>query len=107
MAAIQIEEQVVQLDANARRAVVALVTQSKEDVRLAAVSGTRHHHTVSLCTFTVVCTMLPIGYAVEEKLLRIFLFYFYLYNFLNQEYGQLKEEKGFSKKVSKNSQMPI
>lgn len=39
MAAVQTEEQVVQLDAHAGRAVVALVTQSEEDVRLAAVSN--------------------------------------------------------------------
>lgn len=38
VAAVQAEEQVVQLDANASRAVVALVAQSEEDVRLAAVS---------------------------------------------------------------------
>lgn len=38
VAAVQTEEQVVQLDADASRAVLALVAQSEEDVRLAAVS---------------------------------------------------------------------
>lgn len=45
MAAAQAEEQVVQLNANAGRPVVALVAQSEENIRLAAVSApTQQRH---------------------------------------------------------------
>lgn len=53
LAAIQTKEQVVQLDTNTSRAVIALVTQSEENIRLAAVSATAQQHTVTLCTLNV------------------------------------------------------
>lgn len=50
LAAVQAEEQVVQLDANTRRAVVALVAQSEENICLAAVSATaQKKNPVTLC----------------------------------------------------------
>lgn len=52
MAAVQAEEQVDQLDANAGRAVIALVAQSEEDVRLTAVSA-ETAASLSLCAHSL------------------------------------------------------
>lgn len=52
MAAVQTEEQVVQLDTDARRAVFALVAQSEENIQLTAVPATRaQQRAVTLCTW--------------------------------------------------------
>lgn len=51
---MQAEEQVVQMNTNTSWAVVTLVTQSKENIWLTAVSATTQHQTVTMCTLDVV-----------------------------------------------------
>lgn len=74
MATIQTEEQVVQLDTNTGRAVVTLVTESEENIWLAAVSdeeGTQ----LRLCEYSV-CLLhrhsSPVVTTVLELLVSVF-----------------------------------
>lgn len=62
VAAVQTEEQVVELDTNTSRAIIALVTQSEENIWLAAVSAPTQQHSVTLCTLNGVCFFLYILY---------------------------------------------
>lgn len=74
MAAVQTEEQVVQLNANACWAVIALIAQSEENIRLAAVSD---EEGAQRCTGEYVMSLLhahwsPVETAVLELLIGAF-----------------------------------